>query len=98
MRRSYWIILIAIIFVVAASAAWIVYGGRSGADESKASVLPLSDVPASFVKSATKKLPDVQFDHAKKLPNGNFEIRGRGKNGKVREVEINSSGEVVEIE
>jgi hypothetical protein len=43
-------------------------------------------------------LPEVKFDHARKLSNGNYEIRGKAKNGKVREVEVNSIGEVVEIE
>jgi hypothetical protein len=50
------------------------------------------------LKTAKEKLPEVTFDHARKLPNGNYEIRGKAKNGKVREVELNPAGEVVEIE
>lgn len=64
----------------------------------KGKVVPLDQVPKSFLETAKKKLPEVKFDHARQLPNGNYEIRGKGKNGKVREVELNPSGEVVEIE
>jgi hypothetical protein len=75
--------------------ALVVGCGDSGA---KAVSVPLEQVPESFVKTAKQKLPEVQFDHARKLPNGNYEIRGKAKNGKVREVELNPAGEVVEIE
>jgi hypothetical protein len=61
-------------------------------------MVPLDQVPQPFLKTAKETLPEVTFDHARKLPNGNYEIRGKAKNGKVREVELNSSGEVVEIE
>jgi hypothetical protein len=60
--------------------------------------VPLDQVPPAFLKRAQQELPEVIFDHARKLPNGNLEIRGKGKNGKVREVEFNAAGEVVEIE
>jgi hypothetical protein len=65
---------------------------------SQGEVVPLEQVPKPFLKTAKETLPEVTFDHARKLPNGNFEIRGKMKNGKVREVEVNSAGEVVEIE
>jgi hypothetical protein len=58
----------------------------------------LEQVPEPFVKKARETLLDVKFDHARKLPNGNYEIRGKMRNGKVREVEVNPSCEVVEIE
>ncbi len=65
---------------------------------SKAVVVPIDQVPAPLVKAARQQLPDVVFDHARKLPNGNYEIRGKARNGKVREVELNPAGVVVEIE
>jgi len=65
---------------------------------SQGELVPLDQVPEPFLKTAKEKLPDVTFDHARKLPNGNYEIRGKAKNGKVREVEVNPAGEVVEIE
>jgi len=60
--------------------------------------IPLDQVPAPLVKTAKEKLPEVTFDHARRLPNGNYEIRGKAKNGKVREVELTAASEVVEIE
>jgi hypothetical protein len=69
-----------------------------GCGGSQGEMVPLDQVPQPFLKTAKEKLPEVTFDHARKLPNGNYEIRGKAKNGKVREVELNSSGEVVEIE
>ncbi len=64
----------------------------------KAVVVPLDQVPEPLVKTAKEKLPEVKFDHARRLSNGNYEIRGKAKNGKVREVELTPNGEVVEIE
>jgi len=69
-----------------------------GSSEAKAVAVPLDQVPEAMVKKARETLPDVTFDHARKLKNGNYEIRGKGKTGKVREVEFNPAGEVVEIE
>lgn len=95
MRRSYWLLLFALLIVVGVVALVI---GYAGYNESKAMNVPLEQVPEPFVKKAKETLPDVKFDHARKLPNGNYEIRGKMKNGKVREVELNPAGEVVEIE
>jgi hypothetical protein len=69
-----------------------------GCGGSQGELVPLEQVPKPFLKKAKETLPDVKFDHARKLPNGNYEIRGKMKNGKVREVEVNPAGEVVEIE
>jgi hypothetical protein len=60
--------------------------------------LPLEQVPQPLVDKAKGTLPGITFDHARKLPNGNYEIRGKAKNGKVREVELTPAGEVVEVE
>jgi hypothetical protein len=94
MRRSYWLLLLAL--VVGGLAALVI--GSGAYSQSKAEVVPLDQVPEPFVKTAKETLPEVRFDHARKLPNGNYEIQGKGKNGKVREVEVNPAGEVVEIE
>jgi hypothetical protein len=67
-------------------------------DKSKDSLLTLDQVPAPLVKIAQEQLPDVKFDHARKRPNGDYEIRGKGPQGKVREVELTPEGKVVEIE
>jgi hypothetical protein len=70
----------------------------AGCGERQGELVPLDKVPEAFLKTAKEKLPEVTFDHARKLPNGNYEIRGKAKNGKVREVELNAAGEVVEVE
>jgi hypothetical protein len=95
MRRSFWLLLLVLV-VIGGSVALVI--GYAAYNESKAVVVPLEEVPEPFVKKAKETLPEVKFDHARKLPNGNYEIRGKMKNGKVREVELNPSGKVVEIE
>jgi len=60
--------------------------------------VPVDQLPTGFLATARQQLPQVKFDKAWKLPNGNFEIRGKDERGKVREVELNSKGEVVEVD
>jgi hypothetical protein len=83
--------------------ALVICGGMTAllmgcGDGGKAITVPLHEVPEPLLKTAKEKLPAVKFDHARRLPNGNFEIRGKARNGKVREVEVTPAGEVVEIE
>lgn len=63
----------------------------------------ISDVPDDVMAAAKKKLPDVEFadgwknlDKAGKLHS--YEIRGRNKNGKIREVRVSPTGEILEVE
>ena len=58
----------------------------------------LDQVPANVMKVAKEKLPDVKFDHALRKPNGDFEVRGKNKAGKIREIDIKPDGTVIEIE
>jgi len=60
--------------------------------------MAISDVPAAFMETARKELPDVAFDEAWVKKNGTLEIRGKAKNGKVREIEIRPDGSIEEIE
>ena len=94
MRLSYWLLLLVLIVGGAVGLAF----AYAAYYDSKAIIMPLDQVPEPFVKKAKETLPEVNFDHARKLPNGNYELRGKMNNGKVREVEVNPSGEVVEIE
>jgi hypothetical protein len=93
MRRAIILSLLALV-IGGASVSAIGCGEGSG----KAVSVPLDQVPEALLKTAKQTLPEVKFDHARKLPNGNYEIRGKAANGKVREVELSPSGEVVEIE
>lgn len=63
--------------------------------------VPLEKLPPGSMEAATKALPDVKFDRARKARfNGKdaFEIIGKDKRGKVREVEVSTSGQILEVE
>jgi hypothetical protein len=69
-----------------------------GCKKEEAVPMPFDQVPKELVDKAQKDMPDVAFDTARKLSNGNIELRGKNKQGKVREVEFNPAGEIVERE
>ena len=63
--------------------------------------VPLDQVPAAAMAAATKALPDIKFERAQKIKVDSkvvYEIRGKNKRGKIQEVEVTASGEVVQIE
>ncbi len=64
----------------------------------KKTTLELKDVPSNVMSVAREKLPGVTFETAWQLSNGVYEVRGKAKNGKVREIDIKADGTVVEIE
>jgi len=64
----------------------------------KKTTLELKDVPENVMAVAKEKLPGVTFETAWQLGNGVYEVRGKAKNGKVREIDIQPDGTVVEIE
>lgn len=51
-----------------------------------------------MVKTAQERLPQVKFEQAVRRGDGSYEIRGRDKQGKVRDVEMNAAGQVTEVE
>jgi hypothetical protein len=76
----------------------IVCGCRESIGEGKKEVVPMDQVPPAVLKAAQEKLPDIKFDSARKTSKGLYEVRGKAKNGKIQEVEVNESGEVVAVE
>jgi len=60
--------------------------------------ISLDQVPPSIMKISQDKLPDVKFDRAVKRADGSYEISGKDKKGKVRDVELTANGEVTEVE
>jgi hypothetical protein len=63
--------------------------------------VPLDQLPAGSLEAATKAVPGVKFDQARKAKfNGQdaFEIRGKDQRGKIREVEVSTEGKILEIE
>jgi hypothetical protein len=69
-------------------------GGESGAREN----ITLDQVPENVMKVAKDNLKDVTFDKAWRKKNGEYEVSGKDKKGKVREIDIKPDGTVTEIE
>jgi hypothetical protein len=61
-------------------------------------VLALADVPPAIMTAAKKKEPTVKFDKVIKAPSGIYEVQGKTPAGKIIEVEVNESGEVLKVE
>lgn len=60
--------------------------------------VPLEKVPQKVMEVAKQKLPDISFEQAWTTPTGNYEVRGRDQNGKVRDIQVKPSGEIVEVD
>jgi hypothetical protein len=63
----------------------------------------LAEVPESVMKSAQKELPQIKFEDAwQNLDSSrkvlSYEIRGRARSGKIREVRVSTEGKVLELE
>lgn len=86
MRR--WMLFLALLVAV----------GCGGDDSRKKESIPLDQVPENVMKVAREKLPDVKFERARRKPNGEYEVIGKNKSGKVREIDIKPDGTVTEIE
>jgi hypothetical protein len=74
--------------------------GCGGQDEPSAAV-PLEKLPPGALDLARKQLPDLNFDSARKAKykgQDAIEIRGKNKEGKIREVEVDLTGKLLEVE
>ena len=72
-------------------------GGEPESDE----IVPVDQVPAKVMDVARKQLPGYTFDTVYKMKvdgKDAYEVRGKDKRGKVREVEVSAAGEVLAIE
>jgi len=64
-------------------------------------IIPVDQVPANLMEIARKELPGFTFDTVYKMKvegKDAYEIRGKNKQGKTREVEVSATGEVLAIE
>jgi hypothetical protein len=61
-------------------------------------VIPLTDVPPAAMEVAKKELPGVTFDKAWKKKDGSYEVSGKDKTGKIREIDVKADGTIIEIE
>jgi hypothetical protein len=73
--------------------------GLTGCGPAKVEKTPMKveEVPPEIMKIAKEKLPDITFTEAYK-ENGNYELRGKDKRGKLREIDITPDGKVVEMD
>jgi len=70
-------------------------GGRHESDE----VVPIDKLPSAALKAAQEKLPGVKFDTAwKEKGTDAYEIRGKTKDGKMRDAKVTSDGKVLEVD
>jgi hypothetical protein len=76
----------------------VVCGCGEGLGEGKKEPIALDQVPPSVMKAAQQKLPDIKFNSAFKTSKGIYEVRGKAPNGKIQEVEVNESGEILLVE
>ena len=63
--------------------------------------MPLDRVPPSVLKIAAEKLPGVKFDSAYRETKGGkevYELRGKTKEGKIRDLEVTADGKVLEVD
>lgn len=73
-------------------------GGGPSDGASGITTLRLEDVPPELMTIAREQLPGVEFDTAWRKASGTYEIRGKAKNGKIREVDLRPDGTVEEVE
>lgn len=64
-------------------------------------IVPIEQVPPKVMEVARKTLPGYTFDTVYKMKvdgKDAYEVRGKDKRGKIREVEVSVMGEVLEVE
>jgi hypothetical protein len=64
-------------------------------------VVSIEEVPPKVMDVARKELPGFTFDTVYKMKiegKDAYEVRGKDKRGKVREVEVSADGEVIAVE
>ncbi len=64
-------------------------------------VVPIDQLPPAVLKAAQEKLPGVSFDSAwKEEEEGQvaYEVRGKAKDGKIRDAKGTPEGKVLEVD
>jgi hypothetical protein len=64
-------------------------------------IVPIESVPPNVMEAARKQLPGLTFDTVYKMKiqgKDSYEVRGKDNRGKIREVEVSATGEVIAIE
>jgi hypothetical protein len=71
--------------------------GKPSAPKTK-SVVSVEETPVVVMAAAKKKEPGVKFDKVIKSPDGVYEVQGKTSAGKIIEVEVSESGDVLKVE
>jgi hypothetical protein len=83
------------------AAAWLLATVGCGEVGEHVETVPLDQVPAPALKVARETLPEVTFDSAwKEKGEGKdaYEIRGKTKSGKIRDLKVTADGKVLEVD
>ena len=75
--------------------------GCGGTPPKSDPVVPIEEVPLKVMDVARKRLPGFTFDTVYKIKiegKDAYEVRGKDKRGKVREVEVSADGKVIAVE
>ena len=75
--------------------------GCAGSPPKSDEIVPIDQVPANVLEVARKQLPGYAFDTVYRMKiegKDAYEVRGKDKRGKVREVEVSADGEVIAVE
>jgi hypothetical protein len=85
----------------------VLVGGCGGEEASRPQtarrVIEVAELPPTVIGAAKKQLPQINFDEAWTNVGEtggivSYEVRGRGPNGKIREVRVSPEGQILEME
>jgi hypothetical protein len=83
------------------AASLILAAAGCGGQTETIETVPLDNLPPGALDLAKRELPDVKFESARKAKykgQDSIEIRGKNKEGKIREVEVDPTGKLLEVE
>jgi hypothetical protein len=74
----------------------LIAGCEKAPEFERKEAMAFDQVPPAILKMAKEKFPDVKFDTARKTSTGAIEVCGKAKTGKIHEVEVSPTGDIVE--
>jgi hypothetical protein len=83
------------------SLSLMIFAGGCESQPPSDDLVPIEQVPPKVMEVARKQLPGFTFDTVYKMKvdgKDAYEVRGKDKRGKVREVEVSATGEVLAVE
>jgi hypothetical protein len=61
-------------------------------------IVELTSLPPAVSKSAQAEHPDMKFETAWKTAEGHYEVRGKANTGKIYDVKVSETGQVLEVD